>query len=80
MKAAVASLYSAVHLTIAIEAVGVTPETIRVAPVSPRERAKASTVPEKTPGMVKGKSIFLKVVNELAPNVLEAVSNVKSID
>ena len=80
MNAAVASLNSDVHLTIATEAVGLTPETIRVAPVSPRERANARTEPEKIPGIAKGHNIFLNVVNELAPNDLDAVSNVESMD
>ena len=77
---AVASLNCDVHLTIAIDAVELTPDTIRVAPVSPRERAKASTAPEKTPGIARGNRMFLNVVRELAPNVLEAVSKVISID
>jgi hypothetical protein len=77
---AVASLNSEVHLTIAIDAVALTPDTIRVAPVSPRERAKAKTAPEKIPGIARGDNIFLKVVRELAPSVLEAVSKVVSID
>jgi hypothetical protein len=77
---AVASLNSDVHLTIAIEAVELTPETMRVAPVSPRERANAKTDPEKIPEMDKGNKIFLKVVKGLAPNVREAVSKVVSID
>ena len=80
MKAAVESLNSDVHLTIAIDAVALTPETIRVAPVSPRERAKARTAPEKIPGRANGKRMFLKVVRELAPSVLEAISYVISID
>ena len=63
MNEAVASLNSAVHLTIAIDAVELTPDTINVAPVSPRDRASASTAPEKTPGIAKGKSIFLKLTH-----------------
>ncbi len=80
IKEAVASLNSDVHLTIAIDAVELTPDTIRVAPVSPRERAKARTDPEKMPGMANGDNMFLKVASGLAPNVLEAVSKVTSID
>ena len=74
MKEAVASLNSAVHLTIAIDAVELTPDTMRVAPVSPKERARAKTDPENIPGIAKGESIFLNVVRELAPSVLEAIS------
>jgi len=77
---AVASLNSDVHLTIAIDAVELTPTTISVAPVSPKDRAKAKTDPEKTPGIPKGNNIFLKVVRGLAPSVLEAISKVVSID
>ena len=51
-----------------------------VAPVSPRERAKAKIAPEKTPGVAKGNNMFLKVVKELAPSVREAVSKVVSMD
>jgi len=80
MNEAVASLNSEVHLTIAIEAVELTPETIRVAPVSPSECAKAKTDPEKIPEMDKGNKILLKVVRGLAPSVLEAISKVVSID
>jgi len=80
MKEAVASLNSEAHLTIAIDAVVLTPDTISVAPVSPNERAKAKTAPESKPGRAKGRSIVLKVVKELAPNVLEASSKVTSID
>jgi len=80
MKAAGASLNSEVHRTIVMDAVELTPATISVAPVSPRERAKARTEPEKTPGRAKGNNIFLKVVRGLAPRVLEAVSKVVSID
>ena len=80
MNAAVESLNSEAHLTIAIEAVVLTPETMRVAPVSPSERAKAKTAPEKTPGIESGRRILLKVVKELAPRVLEAISYVSSID
>ena len=80
MNEAVASLNSAVHLTIAIDAVELTPDTISVAPASPRERASASTAPEKTPGIAKGKSIFLNVVKGFAPKILEAISKVVSID
>jgi len=80
MNEAVASLNSDVHLTIAIDAVELTPETMRVAPVSPSERAKAKTDPEKIPEMDKGNKIFLKVVRGLAPSVLEAISKVVSID
>jgi len=74
IKAAVESLNSEVHLTIAMDAVVLTPETIIVAPVSPNERAKAKTAPEKIPGRANGKRIFLKVVSELAPSVLDATS------
>ena len=80
IKDAVASLNSDVHLTIAIDAVELTPDTMSVAPVSPRDRANAKIAPEKIPGIAKGNNIFLKVVNELAPSVLEAVSKVISID
>jgi len=80
MNEAVASLNSDVHLTIAIEAVELTPETMRVAPVSPSERANAKTDPEKIPEMDKGNKIFLKVVRGLAPSVREAISKVVSID
>jgi hypothetical protein len=80
MKAAVGSLNSDVHLTIAIDAVELTPATISVAPVSPKDRAKAKTDPEKAPGTPKGNSIFLKVVRGLAPRVREAISKVVSID
>ena len=71
---AVASLNSDVQRTIAIDAVELTPDTIRVAPVSPRERAKAKTDPEKIPEIAKGDNMFLKVVRGLAPSVLEAIS------
>ena len=80
MKEAVASLNSDVHLTIAIDAVVFTPDTIIVAPVSPRERANARTAPEKTPGIARGDNMFLKVVKGLAPSVLDAISKVESID
>jgi hypothetical protein len=80
MKAAVASLNSEVHLTIAIDAVELTPATIRVAPVSPKERAKARTDPEKTPGIPKGNNIFLKVVRGLAPRVRDAKNYEWNID
>ena len=76
---AVANLNSAVHRTIAIEAVELTPATINVAPVSPSERAKAKTDPEKIPGNESGINIFRNVVNGLAPKVRDAVSNVVSI-
>ena len=74
IKDAVANLNSDVHLTIAIDAVELTPDTISVAPVSPRDLAKAKTDPEKIPGRAKGNKTFLKVVRELAPSVLEASS------
>lgn len=80
IKEAVASLNSDVHLTIAMEAVGLTPDTTIVAPVSPKERAKARTAPEKTPERAKGDNMFLKVVRELAPSDLDAISKVESID
>ena len=80
MKEAVASLNWEVKLTISVEAVYLTPPTISVAPVSPKERAKARTDPEKMAGIAKGKSMFLNVVKELAPNVLDATSKVGSID
>ena len=80
MNAAVANLNSAVHLTIAIDAVELTPATMSVAPVSPRERAKASMAPEKMPGSTNGSNTFLKVVNGLAPRVRDAVSYVVSMD
>ena len=80
MKAAVGSLNSDAHLTIATDAVVLTPETIIVAPVSPSERANAKTAPEKIPGNDSGRRIFLKVDRELAPKVLDAISYVMSID
>jgi hypothetical protein len=80
MNEAGASLNSDVHLTIEMEAVELTPDTMRVAPVSPRERAKAKTVPEKTPGIARGNNTFRNVVNVLAPSVREAVSKDVSMD
>jgi hypothetical protein len=80
IKEAVASLNCDVHLTIAMDAVGLTPDTMMVAPVSPRERANARTTPEKTPGIARGNNMFLKVVNGLAPSDLEAISKVRSMD
>ncbi len=62
------------QLITAIGAVVKTPETTNVAPVSPRDRAKARTAPEKIAGIVNGKTIFLKVVNDVAPKVPEACS------
>ncbi len=45
-----------------------------MAPVSPRDLAKANTQPEKIPGRAIGNNILLKVVKGAAPNVLDAVS------
>ena len=79
-KDAVDNWNSAVHLTIAMDAVVFTPATTKVAPVSPKDRAKARTAPENILGIESGKVMFLKVVNEFAPKVLEANSYVESID
>ncbi len=59
----------------AMEAVEYIPLTTIVAPVSPRDLANAITLPEKIPGMARGKRTLLKVVNVAAPKVLDAVSN-----
>jgi hypothetical protein len=80
MNEAVASLNSDVHLTIAIDAVELTPDTMSVAPVSPRERANAKTDPEKIPERDNGNNILRNVVSGFAPNVREAVSKVVSIE
>jgi len=74
INAAGASLFSNSHLTIAMEAVILTPDTIIVAPVSPRDLARASTLPENIPGITSGKTIFLNVVKELAPREFETIS------
>ena len=62
----------------AIGAVVYTLVTTIVAPVSPRDLAKAKTTPEKIAGIDNGNTIFLKVVKEEAPKVLEACSNTGS--
>ncbi len=49
-----------------------------VAPVSPRDLAKARTPPEKSAGRERGKIIFLKVVKADAPKVRDACSNTGS--
>jgi hypothetical protein len=66
------------QLITAMGAVVKTPDTTNVAPVSPRDLAKASTVPEKIAGKVNGTRIFRNVVRGAAPNVPEACS--KSVD
>ena len=79
INAAGASLNSEVHRTIVMEAVELTPDTIKVAPVSPKDLAKANTAPEKIPGMTSGNNMFRKVVSGFAPRVREAISNVVSV-
>ena len=77
-KAAEPNLNWETQLITAIGAVVKTPDTTNVAPVSPKDLAKARTVPEKIAGRVNGIKIFLKVVRGEAPKVPEACS--RSVD
>ena len=77
-KAAEPNLNWDTQLITAIGAVVKTPETTKVAPVSPKDRANARTVPENIAGNVNGNTIFLNVVSGAAPKVPEACS--KSVD
>ncbi len=74
-KDAAANLNSNTHRTIAIDAVVYIPLTTMVAPVSPRDLAKAMILPENIPGIARGKSTFRNVIKGTAPKVLDAVSN-----
>ena len=55
---------------------GMLPASMRVAPNSPRARAKASTVPAITPGAARGKSTRRRTPHSLAPSVRAACSSV----
>jgi hypothetical protein len=52
--------------------------TAFAAPVSPMQRLKTRTAPEKTEYFVKGKVILLKIVKGFAPNVL-ATSSISGV-
>ena len=55
---------------------GMLPASIKVAPNSPRARAKARTVPAITPGPASGNNTRRKTAHSLAPSVRAACSNV----
>ena len=52
---------------------------VMVAPNSPKERAKPSTIPARIPGKDNGKVIVKNTRHAEAPSVLAACSNFKSI-